>query len=99
MKKIRVKLGMDPEKVKTSSETKREEKELESLLSTEEWYQTYVQTCTGLLTMGHAHYSTIVHLIYCACLAKKFSGDLLYKVSRRGQGPLLGSVCVCGGGG
>lgn len=76
MKRIKLKLGLDPVKGKTSLELKREEKEIEALLTTEEWYKTFVTTCRGLFALGTSNYSAIVHLIYCACVARKFSGDL-----------------------
>ena len=82
LKRLKVKLGSDPEKGKTSSEIKREEKEIEALLTVDEWYKTFVSTCKGMLSLGPSNYSTIIHLIYCACLAKKFSAAIeLNKVS------------------
>ena len=82
LKRLKVKLGTDPEKGKTSSEVKREEKEIEALLTVDEWYKTFVTTCKGMLSLGPSNHSTIIHLIYCACLAKKFSAaNELNKVS------------------
>ncbi len=80
LKRIKIKLGLDPEKGRTSSELKREEKEMESLLTVEEWYQTFVTTCKGMLSLGPSNYNTIMHLIYCACVARKFSANEVNKV-------------------
>ena len=81
MKRIKIKLGSDPDKVRTSLELKREEKEMEALLTPEEWYKMFVTTCKGLLSLGPSNYIAIMHLIYCACVARKFSGEGLNKVS------------------
>lgn len=80
LKRIKIKLGLDPEKGRTSSELRREEKEMESLLTVEEWYQTFVTTCKGMFSLGPSNYNTIVHLIYCACVARKFSTSEVNKV-------------------
>jgi len=73
LKKMKTKLRLPPEKPKTSSETKREERETEALLSINEWYRTFVQTCKGLYNQGSSQYPAVIHLIYCAILSKKFS--------------------------
>lgn len=80
MKRIKIKLGSDPDKVRTSSELRREEKEMEALLTVEEWYQTFVTTCRGLFSLGASSYTAIMHLMYCACVSRKFSLDGLNKV-------------------
>ncbi len=89
LKRIKIKLGLDPEKGRTSSELRREEKEMESLLTVEEWYQTFVTTCKGMFSLGPSNYNTIVHLIYCACVARKFSTSEVNKVESS-----LRSCCV-----
>ena len=66
--------------IRSRSEPSKEEKELEGLLSAQEWLQVYMKTISGLWQLGPAYYHRMVYLIYCATLSAKF-GKELEKVS------------------
>ena len=62
--------------IRSKSEPGKEEKELEGLLSTQEWFQVYVKTVSGLWQLGPTYYHRMVYLIYCATLSAKFSKEV-----------------------
>lgn len=52
--------------------------DVENLLSPQEWFDMFRQTCTGLLKVNTpaAHYQ-IIYFIYCAVITMKFGEELL----------------------
>lgn len=62
--------------IRSKSELGKEEKELEGLLSTQEWFQVYVKTVSGLWQLGPPYYHRMVYLIYCATLSAKFAKEV-----------------------
>ena len=77
---VLVKLKIKKKKIFRSiflAESRREDMEMEHLLSPLEWFNLYRETCMGLLKLGTAtsHYK-ITYFIYCAALTMKFSGEL-----------------------
>ena len=71
-----------PESSKVPLDVRREEKELEGLLSLQEWLRVFMETCSGLWQLGPPYYRRILHFIYCAVTLNKFAGE-------------LEKVCVC----
>lgn len=60
-----------------ASEGRKEEKEIENLLSAQEWFDLFRETCKGLLKLGLPSSSyKITYFIYCAALTLKFAGSL-----------------------
>ena len=60
-----------------TSEGRKEEKETENLLSAQEWFDVYRETCKGLLKLDSSSSSNkIIYFIYCAAHAQKFSEGL-----------------------
>ena len=62
-----------PESSKVPLVVRREEKELEGLLSLQEWLRVFMETCSGLWQLGPPYYRRILHFIYCAVTLNKFS--------------------------
>ena len=62
--------------VRSRSELSKEEKELEGLLSPQEWLQVYMKTVSGLWQLGPPYYHRMVYLIYCATISGKFGKEL-----------------------
>ena len=60
-----------------ASEGRKEEKEIENLLSVQEWFDLYRETCKGLLQMASSSSGyKVTYFIYCAAITQKFSGSL-----------------------
>ncbi len=59
-----------------TSESRKEDKDLENLLSPEEWLDMFRETCTGLLRIGSpaCHYR-VIYFIYCAIVSTKFTAS------------------------
>lgn len=62
--------------VRGKSEPNKEEKELEGLLSPQEWLEAFMNTLSGLWKLGPPYYHRMVYLIYCAAITGKFGKEL-----------------------
>lgn len=72
------------------AEVRKGQKEQESLFTPQEWWRVFLQTCLGLLHLGHR--PRALHLIHCAQATRKFSTEQLETVSPFQQ---LSACCVC----
>ena len=62
--------------LRSTAEPGKEEKEMEGLLSSHEWLQVFMKTCSGLWQLGPPYYHRLVYFIYCAAITGKFGKDL-----------------------
>ncbi len=82
--------------VRSRTEPSKEEKELEGLLSIQEWFQVYTKTVSGLWQLGPPYYHRMVYLIYCATLSAKFAKEV-EKVSYHIYTQDLCTIILCVG--
>ena len=60
------------------TEVQKEKMVQERLFTPQEWWRVFLQTCSGLLQLGHT--PRALHLIHCAQATKKFSTEQLETV-------------------